>query len=352
MTYKTTITLLGTLLLNGLPAFAAPDPDALNLAVADDHLIPAYARLAQATTTLDGTARQHCAAGSTGIVSIREAYAQAFLAWQGIQHIRFGPIQVLSRDFRFQLWPDKRGTVGKHLARLLASRDPALLEPDHFARSSAALQGFGALERMLYDDADAPEDRDWYCAVVGAMTANLERMATGTRDLWLDGDPPHRDYYATASSGNDYYGSADELSARLLNNLHTQLERIADLKLPRPLGDAIDSARPKQAEAWRSALSLPAIRANLEALLQLYTVGFAPRLDDAPLDAAIRAGFDASLAHIGRVDRPLAQAVTDPADREQLVVLTKELQRLKALVGGRLSETLGLPLGFNSLDGD
>ena len=53
---------------------------------------------------------------------------------------------------------------------------------------------------------------------------------------------------ATAAEGNDYFESDREVSARLLNDLHTQLQVIVDLKLLRPLGEGMDSARPRRAD--------------------------------------------------------------------------------------------------------
>jgi hypothetical protein len=334
---------------------ATPGPDALNRAVAERHLVPAYERLAETTATLDQRMQTQCATapGDRGQVLL-EAYADAFLAWQGIQHLRFGPIQVLSRDFRFQLWPDKRGSVGKHLRRLLAERDPSRLEADTFAGGSAAVQGFGALERLLYPG-NAPADGDeaaWRCRVATAITANLARMAGDTLAGWRDGDEAHQMMFATASGGNAYYDDERELGAKLLNNLHTQLERVVDQKLARPLGDSLEKARPKRAEAWRSGLSLAAIRVNIEALEALYALGFAPALTDTALRERIAAAFRRAADQAAQIEQPLAEAVRDPGSRARLEALAATVAGLKGLVAGDLARTLELPLGFNSLDGD
>lgn len=348
-----TLTLL--LLLAAPVAMAAESgADRYNQVAAERHFLPAYARLAEATGRLHRRMQQQCATAPAGRdEALLGAYAEAFLAWQGVQHLRFGPIQVLSRDFRFQLWPDKRGSVGKHLRRLLAERDPSRLEPDTFAGGSAAVQGFGALERLLYPGSlPADDDAAWRCRVATAISANLARMAGDTLDEWRDGDEAHRVMFATASAGNAYYDDERELSAKLLNNLHTQLERLVDQKLARPLGETADRARPKRAEAWRSGLSLAAIRTNLEALRALYDLGFAPRIDDAGLRDRIAAAFGRALEGLAEIDRPLAAAVRDPEARARLEALAANVRELKRLVAGDLAGTLGLPLGFNSLDGD
>ena len=49
---------------------------------------------------------------------------------------------------------------------------------------------------------------------------------------------------------------------------------------------------------------------------------------------------------------PLSKAVSDPDARAMVVTLHGEARKLKALFRGPLPQSLYLPLGFNSLDGD
>jgi uncharacterized protein len=331
---------------------ASGDPDALNLAVAERHIIPGYERLATATAELDAVARRHCNADGPAHAAVLAAYGQAFLAWQDVQHIRLGPIVAFGRDFRFQLWPDKRGSVGKHLAGLMADPDPNAIGTERFAAGSVALQGFGALERLLYDPPPDAADRDWHCRVVLAITGNLARMATDVLGEWRDGPSAHRHLFATASAGNTHYASADELGARLFNNLHTQLELLVEQKLGRPLGDSISRAMPKRAEAWRSGLSMAAVQRNLAAIDDLYRIGFAQRAGDSALHARFAAGLATARDLAGSSSEPLSQRVADPTSRPGVERLRDELVLLRGLVAGELSTALALPLGFNSLDGD
>lgn len=346
------VLLLLLLVIGPVVGIASDTPDALNQAVAERHIIPAYARLAQHAAALDEAARHACRGDNMERDMPRATYEEAFLAWQGVQHVRLGPIVAFTRDFRFQLWPDKRGSVRKHLAQLMTARDPAVLDADTFAKGSVAVQGFSALERLLYGPAPAAADYDWHCRVITTITGNLAGMAADVLSEWRDGPEAHRHFFATASQGNTYYDSADVLSARLLNNLHTQLERIVDQKLAHPLGDEIAHARPKRAEAWRSGLSLAAIQHNLAALDELYRLGFAARLEDPLLRRDLEDRFTAARTLAGSFDAPLARVVTDPETRPTLASLRDDLAALDRVVAGELSATLDLPLGFNSLDGD
>jgi predicted lipoprotein len=49
---------------------------------------------------------------------------------------------------------------------------------------------------------------------------------------------------------------------------------------------------------------------------------------------------------------PLADAVSDPAARAQVVELVDRLKALRALIRGPIASGLGLSIGFNATDGD
>jgi predicted lipoprotein len=325
-----------------LPLHAAP-PAGLAERVADAHARPAYARLATTTAALQHDADAFCRAPDTAALARLQARHQAaFLAWQGAQHLRFGPIQLFMREFRFDLWPDKRGSVGKHLARLLdeVSTDPGPLEPRRFAVGSVAVQGFSAMERLLHDPATAAFAGPGFaprCQVLGAIAANLAGMSAALAADW-----------AQPAAPDDPAG--DE--AGLLANLHTALERVVAQKLALPLGSDAAHARGTRAEAWRSGLARAAIRENLEATRALYRVAFAERARAAGLDAPIEADFEAALSALAAIRVPLAEAVAEPGARAQVETLRTRVSELKARIGGELAPALELTLGFNNLDGD
>ena len=345
-------------LLFALPAGAA-DFTALNLRAADRHIIPAYQRLAAETEALASTADRFCTApDAAGLSTLRAAYGAALDGWQGIEHIRFGPVQLLLREHRYALWPDKRGSVGKHLDRLLASRDPQALKPEAFATGSVAVQGFSALERLLFGTESTAKafagdaDASYRCAVVQTIAHNLADMSRELASEWTQGPEAHRGYFATAAQGNAYYESDREVAGRLLNALHTELQHVSEHKLGRPLGDNIGQGRGRRAESWRSGRSLANIRRNLSALQALYEVAFAPALDGNYPHAALEAGFARALAALDAIPAPLDKAVGEPAGRAAVTQLQSAVNDLQTLVAGPLAEALDLTLGFNSLDGD
>lgn len=332
------------LLLCALPALAYDFQ-----AITDNHIGPLYRHLTDQTVELDRAARAYCTQPSAEHMhDLQDRYRRAFMAWQGAQHLRLGPVQYLSREFRFALWPDERGAVGRHLAQLL--EDPDLQDGAFdISLKSVAVQGFSAMERLLFA-VSPPETRE--CRVLIAIGANLREMAAGVVGDWFAGDAPYRHLFVTPGPGNPVYASASELAGKLLNSLHTELELIVTQKLARPLDRSLERARGKRVEGWRSQSGLPAITANLDACHELYRLAFATALDGASPHPQIESAFRQARLTLGRLQMPLADAVSDPAQRVLVEQLQADLSALKQLVARDLAGALNLSLGFNSLDGD
>lgn len=318
-------------------------------AIADRHVLPTYRQLAERTAELELATRAYCARPpASDLTDLQVSYRQAFLAWQGAQHLRFGPVQYLSREYRFELWPDERGAVGRHLGQLL--RDPALQQADFdISQKSVAVQGFSALERLLF--ADKPPDAT-ACRLIVAIGANLHGMANGIVNDWSSGDDPYVRYFAGPAPRNPLYASTAELAGKLLNSLHTELELIVTQKLARPLDRNLERARGKRVEGWRSQTGLPAIAANLDACHALYRHVFADELAGGPPHAQIETAFAQAGSTLKKLHVPLAEAVGDAGQRVLVEQLQAELSALKLLLARDLAGALNLSLGFNSLDGD
>ena len=333
------------------PASATPDWSRSNLAAVDEHMVPRYQRLAEATVELKGRVKGLCEApDDRGLDRAREGFHTSMDAWQGIQHIRFGPVEMYLRHHRFQLWPDKHNTGSKQLRGLLAEEQPAVLEPERFRSLSVAVQGLSVLERLLFaEQVDGAAFAGYRCRLAGAVAANLAAMAEGIVAQW----PTWRRTIETAEGGNDEFDSDREVAARLLNNLHTQLQAVVELKLARPLGKPGAKAKPRRAESWRSRRSLRNIAINLEAVEALYRNVFAPRLaPDDDVDRAITAAFTEARAAAVAIDRPLYDIVRDADYRPALERLRTSAAHLRRTVAERLPPAIDIPLGFNSLDGD
>ena len=317
--------------------------------VAHVHILPGYENLTAQTKKLDISANNYCQnSNQTNLNQLRLASKEAFLSWQRVQHIRFGPVQGLSREYRYQFWPDKRGIVNKQLKQLLG--DPAL-NTDHFdiSQKSVAVQGFSALEQLIFSAKQIDNNR---CTLILAITSNLHTMSERVLQGWKGGPNSFLKTFLNPGSDNLFFANESELASRLLNSLYTQLEFIITQKLSLPLGKNIDKSRPRFSEAWRSKTSMPALRTNLTACQELFQVSFASKITATNLNAKIISAFGEANGIVNTIEIPMSEAVQNPEIREQLIQLREELLKLKHLVTRDLASTLDLSLGFNSLDGD
>ncbi|WP_299620394.1 imelysin family protein [Pelagibius sp.] len=345
----------------GTPASAAPSMEdfaTLNDGAVDAHLVPRYAAFAAAGEGLDEALRRDCADGALNDPASREAYHGMTDGWMAVQHLRFGPSELFLRADRVQFWPDKRGRTGRHLGRLLSEADPAVLEPDRFAKGSVAVQGLPALERLLFA-LPMGSDPAFACQVALRIGANLKDIAGGLLADWRDGPSAYAAVLRVPPGGNAHYLDAKEASLELVKALRSALLLVADFKLDRPLGKSQKAAKPKRAESWRSARSLRNVRINLAAAEALYaggSGGIAALVRGQPggseIDARMVAGFERAEEKLTALPESLMAALDQPDGWQRLDALRQEVRGLLDLVSGPMSQALDLPLGFNSFDGD
>lgn len=347
------------LFLASLPGTGRCDETTYNLKAIDGYILPGYARLAVTSEQLAKEMRSFCHTPDEDRWSqARAAYHQAMDSWQYIQVIRFGPIEHSLRGYRMQFWPDKRQSVSRHLARLLDKPDPNALEPQTFANASVALQGFSALERLLFDPDTLSGEfgqsgtNAFHCQLMQAITRNMAGIAKALLSEWQKGASSHRALIASASLGNKAYADGAEVSARLFNSLFTQIELMLDGKLLAPLGESLQMARGRRSESWRSSRSLRNLTTNLQAVQKLTQLAFISRLADPLLNKRIEDQMAICHQRIEHIALPLHLAVADSSQRQHVKRLLAALSKLKQILITELAPALEIPIGFNSLDGD
>ena len=324
------------------------DWTAINIAVTDDLVIPAYQELESRSVALITASANFCSALSdSNLNALKNAYQQTMNAWQGVQHIQFGPITYFNWNFRLQYWPDERGATGRQLDALIASQDDAILTSDIFARQSIGVQGLPALEIILYED-DALsqfQNNDYLCSLALTIARNINEVSSGVTQRWVD---EYRDLVLDPVEGG-FYEDAEDLSIEFLKALQEAIAKIRDLKLAPALGDSFTSARNRFAESWRSGNSLANIKNNilsLESLFSAYTAAFYTE-DVTAVNAVFR-----DLAHyLAALPNSLSVALADESQYAQLQTLHSEIEALHEALETALKNT-DLYLGFNSLDGD
>ena len=271
---------------------------------------------------------------------MRAAYHDAFDAWTGVSHLRFGPSETEDRAFALAFWPDPRGSTPKALGTLIRDQDPAVNSPEDFATVSVAARGFYALEFLLYDpQVTGGGDEDYRCALLRAVAADISANAAAILGDWESG-------YGNLMSnpGNDTYRTATEAAQQFFTALSTGLEFASTTRLGRPMG-TFDRPRPKRAEARRSGRSLRNVVLSLESAQDLAALlsGDDPDVDDA---------FENAIREASELDDPVFAGVAEPQGRFRVEALQQRIEVIRRLLAEDIGPRLGIAAGFNSLDGD
>lgn len=358
-----------------LTAQAATEEDylALNKSVVAGHVLPRMKAFADAASGLPPAAEKACASrDAADVKALQAAFVTAMDGWEGMQHLKFGPIEFFSRGSRIFFWPDPRNSVGRQLGEMLNKKAIGQITEQNLSKDSVAVQGFPALERLLYDKDAAAKlagktpEADKACAAVRAIAANIATMAREMNAEWSQGPDAYAKDLETAGPEHVRFMRHREVTLELFKSLYTAVELVADHKLARPLGASLQAARPQLGEAWRSQRSLANIRTNLKAAQGLYAgegpnntnEGESPSVflknvaGEKELDELLTRAFAQTLATADGIFGTLEAGVTDAKARPQFDKLAREVKALKTLLAQRLAPALGVPVGFNALDGD
>jgi len=274
----------------------------------------------------------------------------AWHAWAAAQHTRFGPIQFLTRSVRIQFWPDRRGKTSKHLNALVARENAADLEPVKFSKTSVAVQGFPALERLLFTGEPTAPGFEFRCSVVLAIAGNLETIASNLLRDWLSEATAYEKKALSPGLENPFFPTAKNVSAVILNDISTALEFVSSAKIDRALGDNLTATNPKRLEAWRSEQSGALIAINLEMVIESL------KLIDPEVEQVDRSDDISALQNvrdqIGSIPSSLSAYSVTEDGHAALSAMSARLKQTRVELMEKLLPALDLTLGFNSLDGD
>ncbi|PMO50684.1 iron-regulated protein A [Vibrio sp. 10N.222.52.B12] len=291
------------------------------------------------STELEQRFADYCASESKNDAQVKQQWHQTMLSWMSLQGQERGPATALEQSWNVQFWPDKKNTTGRKMSVLTKSEQEWTSE--QIATQSVTVQGLGALEWLIYDNASTLSTNNNTCATGVAIAENLHEKAQIIADSWAENP----------------WNSLEmaEWESEYISLLSNQLE-YSMKKLSRPLAK-IGKPRPYFSESWRSETSLSNLKANLQGMEALY---FA---NGNGLDALLREQGHADLAD--RVVHQFEMALeTWPEDKSLFAALqTKEgyrmvlaqynkLEQLKYLIHEEVAIELGVVIGFNATDGD
>ncbi len=353
-----------------------PTPDALTIDegfaqyltdLSANVIIPGYENLtSEAQDFFIGT-QSFCALTSpstSDLDAVRAQWTQTNLAWQSIQWVGVGGIAsgINPIDFRIQFFPDPSDVVTRAVEDLLD--DPNVVTADFVATQNVGGQGLPALELLLYPDNESDSlltatDGAKRCEVLLAVAENVENISTEVLDSWL---PTGGNFQEQLITGSGEFTSIRDAIEELVTNWLEHVESVKDDKLLAPLGSTSPGII-TISEHFRSAQSIAAIAANLDAIETLFVnadgLGYDSILIDIleqdqiaqDMQSAIDTAQD-SVAALSADFDSLEQALSSDAGRAQVNVIIEDLRVIRDFISIEFIQALDISIGFNSNDGD
>ncbi|NQV98767.1 MAG: imelysin family protein [Rhodospirillales bacterium] len=338
--------ILACALFAASPARSEIDYRPINVAITDEVIIPAFTQLDQTAAQQAALWAVACQAPSETTVSqLKTAFHEVSDAWANLFHWSIGPITLYLRRDRFYHWPERRNSIGKGLAALLAVNDEAKLAPERFKKASVAVQGLPALERLLFTETDVSQN-PWACKIGQSITANLAAIASEVIVEWTD---DIRGKLERGEAHMDYFSEPSDFVNRVFNELSTGYAMIKEQKILAVLGASAEKAKPLLLENRRSGRFMRNLNLNVKALFQAQAV-----LARSLPDSGIAAMADRQKKLLRLLDGLGSDdaAFTNPDHRDRVLAFTSALGEARDAMEKAYVSHLGLTIGFNSLDGD
>lgn len=304
-----------------------------------------YQNLATQGQALASQANAYCEAPSAkGLEQTKQAWLDAFLAWQQVRYVDFGPVEQENRAWQFQFWPDPKNLIARKATYLL--KGEAAINPEKINESGVAVQGFPMVEYLLYDQAFSEGSRalpaDRSCQLLVSVSNHIAENGEALANDW--------DNFKSSYVNNEQYTDTTIRAAM------AGLELLEERRLATPMGLRGNGQRSVyRADAWRSGASLTAANATVQGLEQQFLPAFSKLLKDrgyADLARRIEEQAEEIQAKFPELDRPMAPLLSDDSEFGILQSLYVHVSQLTALVNDRAAVELGVVRGFNSSDGD
>lgn len=345
------------LICTALPVSAA-EPLAEIRQLVDGFVMPRTEAFAESGTRLADTVDGLCRNGGDGsLEAARAAFKDTALHFAAIDLIRIGPTETDNRRDRLLFWPDRRSRGLRQVQRALAQKDETVLSPDTLAAKSVALQGFGALEFLLFGTGSSrlAEAGDAFrCGYAASSARNIAHIAAALLADWRKADG-FAALWSQPGADNPDFRTRDEALGALIGRIAAGLEILADQRL-RPIApDEAGTRSPKRALFWRSGLTRATLRANLLGIRE--TLDASGLLDLAGartngIASNLAAEFEFGLAAFERLPDDPERMIAMPQNAKRLSFLIIVVKSIQNLVGTELAYALGLPSSFSPLDGD
>lgn len=321
--------------------------DAVIQGAIDGVIRPAMITFSRETSELASAMTGLCANPSATALEITlQQYAEAVVAYGRVEPIHVGPLSIEGRAKRVLYWPDPEGVAGEQVEALIVARDPAAADPAALAGLSAAVQGLGALEVILFSPESTTLESgegNFRCTVGLAMARGLTKLAQDLAAVWYSPDDISLGLLEPGPDRTDFRTRKEALAA-VVGVLVNGLQVVREERL-RMLIDDTDKGRADSAVLFRSGLTMAIVESNLRVLHDLLNVsgmGLQGEGTDPDLVARIDREFGDLERAMAAITLPVAEALADPQQRGALSEVIQRTDILQVMIGEQLAAALGL----------
>jgi len=281
--------------------------------------------------------------------AVQQQWRLTLAAWQRVQGINFGPVNVESRRYRVAYYPLNHDRLASRISALVASGDD--ISEAVVAGSSADLQGLTAMEVILFrenalvvlnEGGQAPR----YCHYLRALSTNLQALLAPVAIEWGQSGSYRQTFTAVGNveqSLEDWFGSVAE---------HLQI--IRDTKLRQVAAGVVNNI-----EAPYAQESLNNIANNLVLLRQVFDMQRNSGLDrllevnDLAREAqAFTQYMQAFSVQSSSLEGALLEYTSTPEGLDGLEALAASVHEVLEYFAVTLASGLDVYIGFNGADGD
>ncbi len=313
---------------------------------------PAFEQFASAASQWAADSAGLC--GSTAgsrIYSLQTDFTRVLQHHAQVEIFRSGPLLDNHLQNRLFYWPDKRRVGERQLRALLAQSDVATLSVEQLAGKSVAVQGFPALERLLFSDGHYTVEEAPYCHLVEILIRNIASMANELNRAWQS-ESDYVQAFLHPEASSEFFRSHDEALRSVITEVVTGLDSLIDRKL-QPLLSG-DPKLIRTAPLWRSRRTVAMLRGNIASIRSLlFDAGLLQQLG---MEEELDTDFNYLEHLLDKIRYTFAFADADgqlsPEVDTVFASLSAVLNDIRHTVNYEVLTPLGMGVNFNADDGD
>ncbi len=339
------------------------DEEKLIRSMANNYIIPIHEDFVSSTAELTQVAQQYCTARTEeNLEQLQNSWRKSIQVWQGVQMVHFGPLVEQNLAWRIQFYYDRKNLVAKKVEAALKSGET--INREFVSQSSVPMQGFPAIEYLLFDEKGADPSRydadPSRCVLLVSIAENLNSISMELLDNWQQS---YLGYFLNPGPENEHYASLDEAMTVYIGALSAKVYELTKKKYRPIFGRQLKTPRvnPYKLESWRSGYTLGVWEAQIDAMESVYRGGnggygldkyLKARPEHRELHKQLEQDFIKIRESFANSPAPLFTAVNAPEHKVFFEQQDEQLWAFTVSLGHDLPEALGIKLGFNANDGD